>query len=290
MIVAALILFFVGIVLLVIQLFPAPTRVSGEEEQLPGILRTFRPLIKYLAGFNRKLPLTGLRSQYARRIERAGLAFDLNPDDFLAIKEIVLLGMVGFSFLVYYVLIRDLTVFAVGILIGYLLPDMRLSDAAKKREQACLRALPTFLDLLTLSVEAGLGFDAAVRKLTERLEPGPLIAEFKAFLRNMSVGKPRNEALRDMAKKLDLPDFTSFANAVVQATEAGASIGPVLRMQSGEIRTRRFQRAEKLAHEAPIKMLFPLFAFIFPATFLMIFGPLFFQVRASGGLELFGFH
>ncbi len=148
-----------------------------------------------------------------------------------------------------------------------------------------LRALPDFLDLLTLSVEAGLDLVGAVRKVADRFEPGPLVWEFRAFLQDLTVGKSRSEALRYMVRKLDLSDFSSFGNAVIQATEAGAAVGPVLRMQAQDMRARRFQRTEKLAHEAPVKMLFPLIAFIFPAIFLIVLGALYFQFKASGALN-----
>jgi tight adherence protein C len=114
------------------------------------------------------------------------------------------------------------------------------------------------------------------------LEPGPLIWRFQAFLRSMNVGKTRREALREMAHKVDLPDFTTFANVVIQATDTGASMGPVLRTASGEMLSRRFDRAEKAAHELPIKILLTLFIFVFPATFVMVLGPVYFQFMSSG--------
>jgi tight adherence protein C len=107
------------------------------------------------------------------------------------------------------------------------------------------------------------------------------------FLRSMNVGTPRVVALRDMARRMDLPDFTSFAQAVIQATESGASMGTVLKIQSSEMLLRRFERAEKQAHELPVKMLFPLFTCIFPATFMMIMGPLYFQILDSGAMSSF---
>jgi tight adherence protein C len=278
----ALVLFFFAVALLVTQLFPEPQRGGREEGQLPPLYQTFRPLIKYLAGLNSHIKAPDMKQQYARRIERAGLMFEMSPDDFLAIKEIVLVVVGGFSALAYYFVLKDWTVIAVGTLLGFLLPDSRLSDAAKKRELAIVRALPDFLDLLTLAVEAGADFVGGLRKVNDRFQPGPLVWEFNGYLRSLMVGRSRADALRDLSHKLNLPDFTSFSNAVVQASEAGASIGPVLRMQAEDMRNRRFQRAEKLAQEAPVKMIMPLMAFIFPATFLMIIAPLFFQFRASG--------
>jgi tight adherence protein C len=171
---------------------------------------------------------------------------------------------------------------AVIVLLGFVAPDLRLSAAVQKQQHAFLRALPGFLDLLALSVEAGMGFDSAVLRLTEVLESGPLIWRFQTFLRSVNVGKTRTEALREMGQKVDLPDFTSFTNTVIQATESGASMGPVLRTASADILTRRFDRAEKAAAQLPIKILLPLFIFVFPATFIMILGPVYFQFISSG--------
>jgi tight adherence protein C len=260
---------------------------KSAEGDVPGLFQAFGPLIRYLAGYNRLLPLPGIRERYTHQIERAGLRFELSADEFLAIKEIVVLVMAAVALIVFTTVIQNWAIVAALGFGGLVLPDLRLSSAVKKREHDCLRALPGFLDLLALSVEAGMGLDSAVRKLTEVLEPGPLIRVFQAILRSMTVGKPRAEALKEVARKLDLPDFTAFTNAVIQATETGASMGPVLRTESSEMLFRRFERAEKAGYELPVKILFPLFAFVFPATFLMILGPMYFQLKASGAMGAF---
>lgn len=283
----ALVLLFVAVILVVIQLYPERVKRKAEEEQMPALFQTLSPVIKYLANLNRSLPLPSLKQRYARKILRAGLSFDMSPEDFLAIKEMALVAVGGFALLTYFFVIHDWIVVLIGLVLGFFWPDARLSDMIKKRERAILRALPDFLDLLALSVEAGLAFVGAVRKVAERFEPGPLVWEFKAFLRDLRVGKPRDEALREMNKRVEVADFSSFANAVIQASEVGASIGPVLKMQAVEMRSRRFQRAEKMAHQAPVKMLFPLIGFIFPATFLMILAPIVIRFLASGIFNLF---
>jgi tight adherence protein C len=265
----------------------AARRKTEDEENVPELYRTFWPVIRFFARYNRLLPLPGIRERYAHQIERAGLRFEMSADEFMGIKEIALLVMTAVGVLIYTTILPNLLVVAAISLVGFALPDMRLSAAVKKQEHAYLRALPGFLDLLALSVEAGLGFDSAVRKLTEVLEPGPLMSRFRTFLRSVNVGKPRTEALREMARKMDVADFTAFANAVVQATETGASLGPVLRIESEEMLLRRFERAEKAAYEMPVKILFPLLTFVFPATFLMILGPMYFQFKASGAAGAF---
>jgi tight adherence protein C len=261
---------------------PRTEMPAQPEAREPALLQTLLPLVRYLAGYNRLLPVDAVRGPLAHLIERAGLRFELTADEFLAIQEVGMMAMTVVAILVYLTAVPNLLVAACLCLAGAVLPYVWISGEARKQRQACLRALPAFMDLLVLAVEAGMGFDAAVRKLTEVLEPTPLVGRFQAYLRSMNVGKSRADALREMARRLDLPDFSSLANAVIHATETGASMGAVLRTESREMLLRRFERAEKVASELPIKMLFPLFAFVFPATFLMILGPLYFQFMASG--------
>jgi tight adherence protein C len=248
----------------------------------PEILLSARPLMRQVAAYSRHIPLLGLKERYAQQLERAGLRFELNADEFLALKAGALVVALGVALVVYLGVAQNLLIVAAVIFLGFMFPDIRLQAAVQKQQHAFLRALPGFLDLMALSVEAGMGFDSAVLRLTEVLEPGPLIWRFQAFLRSVNVGKTRTEALREMSQKVDLPDFTTFANVVIQATESGASMGPVLRTASAEMLSRRFDRAEKAAHELPIKILLPLFAFVFPATFVMVLGPVYFQFVASG--------
>jgi tight adherence protein C len=261
---------------------PKVAQPKTDEGGGPDVLRSARPLIRQLAGYSKHLPLVGLKERYAHQLDRAGLRFELGADEFLALKAGAMIVALGLGLVFYVGVMQNWLVVAVIVLLGFVLPDMRLSAAVKKQEHAFLRALPGFLDLLALSVEAGMGFDAAVLRLTEVLDPGPLIWRFQTFLRSVNVGKTRTEALREMAQKVDLPDFTAFTNVVIQATDTGASMGPVLRTASGDMLVRRFDRAEKTAAELPIKILLPLFVFVFPATFVMILGPVYFQFMSSG--------
>jgi tight adherence protein C len=259
---------------------------QSEGGRSPELWRSAQPLVRQLAGYSRHLPLLGLRERYAQQIERAGLRFELSADEFLGIKVASTLLGAGVAFLVYVALYQNIMLVAAIVFLGLVYPDIRLSAAVRKQEHVFLRALPGFLDLLALSVEAGMGFDAAVLRLTEVLEPGPLTWRFQTMLRSMNVGKTRTEALREVSQKMNLPEFTSFANVVIQATDTGASMGPVLRTASGEMLARRFERAEQMAHELPVKILLPLFVFVFPATFIMVLGPVYFQFMASGAAGL----
>lgn len=260
----------------------AKDKPAQSDERTPELWQSARPLVRQVASYAHHLQLLGLRERYAHQLERAGLRFELTADEFLAIKAGALVIAIGLAVLLYAVGVSNPLIALAVVFMGLVFPDMRLSAAVRKQEHDFLRALPAFLDLLALSVEAGMGFDSAVLRLTEVLEPGPLIWRFQTFLRSVNVGKTRVEALREMAHKVDLPDFTTFANVVVQATETGASMGPVLKTASGDMLARRFDRAEKAAHELPIKILLPLFVFVFPATFIMVLGPVYFQFQASG--------
>jgi len=260
-------------------------KAAGPKQEVnrgSDILTSARPLMRQIAAYSRHVPLLGLKERYAQQLERAGLRFELSADEFLALKAGALVVAIGIALIVYVAVAQNLLIVAAVIFLGFMFPDIRLQAAVQKQQHAFLRALPGFLDLMALSVEAGMGFDAAVLRLTDVLEQGPLIWRFQAFLRSVNVGKTRTEALREMAQKVDLPDFTAFANTVIQATDSGASMGPVLRTASAEMLSRRFDRAEKAAHELPIKILLPLFVFVFPATFVMVLGPVYFQFVASG--------
>jgi tight adherence protein C len=155
---------------------------------------------------------------------------------------------------------------------GGRLPINWLRRKATTRQARIQRSLPDTLDLITVSVEAGLGLDAALAKVVEKTR-GPLRDEFARVLQEMNLGQMRRIALRSMANRCDVPEFTSFVGAVIQADQMGLGIAEVLRAQSDEVRLRRRQRAEETAMKAPVKMLFPLIMCIFPAMMTVLLGP-----------------
>ena len=156
--------------------------------------------------------------------------------------------------------------------IGFSLPLFWLRSAVRSRQRLIIKKLPDAMDLITTCVEAGLGLDAALAKVSEQMK-GPLAKELSQTLREVSMGRLRREALSDLGQRTGVQELISFVNAVIQAEQLGVSIGHVLRVQSDQMRTHRRQRAEQLAHEAPIKMMFPLVMCIFPAFMLVILGP-----------------
>jgi tight adherence protein C len=170
---------------------------------------------------------------------------------------------------------------AIGTGVGFLLPGIWLGQQIKKRQKEIIKALPDALDLLTVSVEAGLAFDSALQRVTDKWDT-ELAREFKRVLSDTRLGRPRREALRDMSARTGVDDVQTFVAAIIQAEQLGVSIGKILRIQSDQMRVRRRQRAQEAAQQAPIKMLFPMVFLIFPALFVVILGPA--VPRLMGGL------
>jgi len=159
-------------------------------------------------------------------------------------------------------------------LIGMYYPLVWLRAQLRRHQNNVRRNLPYALDLLTLSVEAGLDFTQALDRITRKLGATPLALEFGATLRDIQLGRTRAQALRDLSHRVDLPELNSIVSSLIQADELGSSLGPILRVQSDQLRIRRSQQAEKLAMEAPVKILLPLILFIFPTVFIIIFAPI----------------
>ncbi len=172
-------------------------------------------------------------------------------------------------------------------LFGFYLPVLLIKSRIQRRQKAILKSFPDALDLLTVCVQAGLGFDAAMQKLVEKWE-NELALEFARVLREVQLGKPRKDALRDMAERIGLPEVTSFVAAVVQAEQLGVSLSNILLIQADAMRQKRRQRAEEEARKAPIKMLFPLTFLIMPALFIVLLGPSIFILLHSGIASIFG--
>jgi tight adherence protein C len=224
---------------------------------------------------------TAARIQEALR--RAGQDYTLTPVEFFAGKVIasVMFGA-GVAWITDTLGTSALVGAMAGIVFGFFMPELWLSDMTKKRNLKILKRLPFFLDIVTMAVESGMNLSSALQKSVEKIPPGPLVSEINRVLREVRAGKPRTDALRDMAARLDFSAMNSLVSALVQGELMGASIGPILRAQSEQRRTERFQRAEKLALEAPVKMLGPLILCIFPCTFLVIGFPIAMQLMKSG--------
>jgi tight adherence protein C len=229
----------------------------------------------------RRLPHRQL-DRLDRELLKAGRPLELRPAELVAGMEagaILFLGL-GIAF-------ARWTGLGPATWLGFALfgaayPLLWLRDKVRQRHRAIARALPYNLDLLTLSVEAGLDFAAALAKVVEKGRKGPLASELAVTLRELKLGKTREEALRNLGRRVGLPALTSFVQALIQADRLGTSLGKVLRILSTQMRQDRTQRAEKLANEAPVKLLLPLIGCIFPTIFLMLFGPIAYQVFFGG--------
>lgn len=169
-----------------------------------------------------------------------------------------------------------------GAAVGYAYPALWLRDLLARRKNELLKTLPFYLDIITLCVEAGLNMQGAMQQAVGKGPRGVLRDEFQRVLRDIRAGKGRADSLRGMAERLNETTVTSFTTAVIQAESMGMNLGPVLRAQADQRRTERFMRAEKLAMEAPVKLLFPLIAFIFPCTFIVLFFPIVMKFMHAG--------
>ena len=246
------------------------------ELQQPFFDRTIKPLAGRLSGAVARITSSSFSERTEKRLAMAGNPGDMKVADWLGIKAIVAGVGFGILFILFGVLsgqiVQGLLLALVGAGIGYIGPEFWLGRRVKARQKAILIGIPDALDLLTISVRAGLGFDAALGKVVEKMS-GPLVDEFRRALAEVRVGKARREALRDIVPRTEVQPLTNFIGAIIQAEQLGVSISKVLQVQSEQLRIERRQRAEEQAAQAPIKMLFPLVGCIFPSLFVVILGP-----------------
>ena len=211
-----------------------------------------------------------------RKLEMAGNPMRMDPSFFLTLRLILAVVFGGLIFIVFLVTgrnwVQGLALTVVFLLLGFMFPDLWLTSRISRRQKGVFRAMPDALDLLTVCVEAGLGFDAAMSKVQEKWE-NELALEFGRVIQEIRLGKLRRDALRDMAERIGVAELTSFVAAVIQSEQLGVSLAKVLRIQSDQMRVRRRQMAEEEAHRAPIKMIFPIALLIFPSILIVLLGP-----------------
>ena len=252
--------------------------------------RVIKPLIQGIAGFIGRLAPRHNVENLRHRLELAGNPYNWGPAEFLGVRGLsaLICGALPLGLLL---LARaplpNLVLFTTLLgALGFYLPLIWLGRKSKRRQGEILKALPDALDLLTITVEAGLGFDAAMNRVTEKWD-NELSWAFARTIAEISMGKGRKAALRDMADRAEVSELTSFVAAIIQADQLGVSIARVLRIQSEQMRIRRRQRAEELAQQAPIKMMIPLTFLIFPAILVVLLGPAIPQLRdvfVTGGI------
>ncbi|MCZ6526836.1 MAG: type II secretion system F family protein [Gammaproteobacteria bacterium] len=246
-------------------------------------LRLIWPFIQIIANFFCVFLPYEIIEQTEEKLSRTGVSYLLTAEQFIALRIISAIMFPVFAFFVMLGIDKFQPIWLViAPLLGFLFPDIWLNDTRKRRESAVIRSLPVYLDFITMCVESGLNLQGALGQAMEKAPPGPLRNEFAIVLRDLRSGLSRAEALRRMADRLDISEITSFVSSIIQAEKMGASLATVLRLQSEQRRSERFLRAEKMAMEAPVKLVGPLIIFIFPVTFIVLGFPIVMKFLAEG--------
>ncbi len=249
----------------------------------PRFYRLTWPLVRLAAHHGDWAVSEGSRTRIQMALQRAGQDYTLTPAQFFAGKLLAAATFSGGLAWTMSLLHQNVVGGALaGAVFGFFMPELWLSDMTKARNLKILKSLPFFLDIVTMAVEAGLNLSSGLQKAVEKMPPGPLVVEINRVLREVRAGKPRTDSLRDLGARLDFGPINSLISALVQGEMMGSSIGPILRHQAEQRRSERFQRAEKLALEAPVKMLGPLILCIFPCTFIVIGFPIAMQLLRAG--------
>jgi len=252
---------------------PAYTQLDNQLEK-PFIFRVFGPVLEKVAGLVAAVTPKNNLVQAENLLDLAGHPGNLTVNEYIIIKLLVLFGLPGTVWFFVSRSVPSMLVLSVAasFVLALIMPDFMLKRCIAARQGKITYALPDTLDLLTVSVEAGLGFDQALLKIVEKTT-GPLADECKRVLHEIRIGKARRDALREMGNRTGVEDLQTFVAAIIQADQLGVSIGNVLRIQSQQLRQKRRQKAEEKAQKAPVKMLIPMILFIFPSLFIILLGP-----------------
>jgi len=239
--------------------------------------RVIKPMLDNIGKAMMKLAPREMISGLEEKITMAGRPNNWSVRNWLGFQAYLVFGLPALIlvlFLQFRIDLKNLALFLpASVLIGLLFPNMVLNSRIRKRQAEVSKTLPDIMDLLTVSVEAGLTLDSALAKVVEKAPGGTLASEFETALQEIKVGKSKKEALYQMADRIGVQDFRSFVGAVIQADQLGVSLGNVLRIQSEQIRQNRKQRISEKAMKAPVKMLIPMVVFIFPSIFIVLLGP-----------------
>lgn len=263
------------------------TPVTLEEIELSASFadRIVYPTLDKIASILTRLTPAKTLAETERKLELAENPGNLTPTRFYLIRFVAMIVLSGLFFVVMTLgglpFSRRLMFAGGAAALGFYLPVVWLSGKIRTRQEAIVKQLPDALDLLTICVEAGLGFDQAVGKLVEKSE-NELSRSFNRYLHEVRLGKSRQQALQNMSERMDVPDATQFIAAIIQADQLGVSMAKILSIQSQQMRILRRQRAEQKAHQAPVKMVFPMVFLIFPAIFIVLLGPAVLLIMESG--------
>jgi tight adherence protein C len=265
------------------------TQVSLEDLELsqPFTERIVFPTARKLGELAVKFTPQNALLSVSRKLELAGSPAQLDPTLFLSMQFFGALGFGGVIFLVYTLKqppapMSETLLYSLGFaIVGFFFPQLWLSSKISKRQKEIRKAMPDALDLLTICVEAGLGFDAAMAKVSEKWNTELSLA-FARVIQEVQLGKLRREALRDMAERIGIAEMTSFVAAVIQSEQLGVSMAKVLHIQADQMRMKRRQHAEEEAHKAPLKMLIPMALLIFPSLGIVLMTPAALRLMNSG--------
>jgi tight adherence protein C len=254
--------------------------VNLEEIELsqPFIERVIYPVARKFGEIATRFTPQNALQETARKLEQAGNPRGIDPTIFWAGRLVAAIGVGGLLFFVFSITQLDwswgrkIVIIGVFTILGFYLPELLLRSRIQRRQKDITKAMPNALDLLTICVEAGLGFDGAMSRVYSKWD-NELSRAFGRVLREIQLGKLRREALRDMADRVGIPEMTSFVAAIIQSEQLGVSMARVLRIQSDQMRIRRRQLAEEQAQKAPVKMTFPMVLLIFPAILIVLLGP-----------------
>lgn len=250
---------------------------TAKVKNQPFFIKVTRPFYKrYFLPMTQGKNKQKYRTQYRQKLANAGLSKDMSPEEFVALKFFMILGG-PFAFLTVRFIMEE--TWSLGItpvmgLVGYMYPDIWLSGMIKKRSEEVLRAMPFIIDMLALSVEAGLDFMAAIQRVIEKAPASALNEEFETLIRETKIGSSRAEGLRQMGWRINIIEINSFCATLIAADSVGASIGPLLKQLSTELRVKRSARAEQAGATAATKILIPMIFFILPAVLVAIFAPM----------------
>ena len=266
-------------ILFVIAQYNVRSHVPSDQrlfmDPLPSSLKMIWPMVRFLAFYiGERLPIDYLEKSN-RKLRLSGVSFILTAEQYFSVRllaAIVALIMSFFSMAalgeVSYCWLASFTLF------GFFLPLITLNDLHSKRKNKIIKDLPMYLDYITMSVQAGLNLSGALQQAVDKGPKGPLHAEFDGVIRDLRAGMSRTDSLRAMAERVQVKEINNLVSALVQAEKTGASLSATLSIQADQRRVERFQKAEKKAMEAPVKLVFPLVAFIFPVTFLVLGFPI----------------
>ena len=245
-------------------------------DPLPPMLKMLWPFVLLVANTIVNFFSNSYLDKVEKDLQKTGVGYLLNAEQFVGLRFVAAFITFGLGLLIVAAISPKQSglILLIAPFAGYFFPLVWLSDTRKRRQSSVIKTLPVYLDFITMAVEAGLNLQGALQQAMNKGPDGPLKNEFSIVMRDLRSGLSRADALKRMSERLDVKDITSFVNAMIQAERMGSSMAKTLRLQSDQRRTERFQRAEKQAMQAPVKLIFPLIAFIFPVTFIVLGFPI----------------